>query len=64
MAAEVEAMTDSLQEVKHCILHVQMQSSQIGMSSFSSSNSPLQPRNVSFFSSPCALSSGVSQSII
>ena len=61
VVAELEAVKDSFQEVRDCIAHEQMQSSQIGMSSFSSWINPLQPRSVSFFSLPCGLSSGVTQ---
>ena len=63
MAAELEAMTNSFKEVKYCPVHAQMYSSQIGMSSFFSLINPLELGNVSFFSSYCSLSIGVTQTM-
>ena len=64
MAEELEDVKDSFHEVQDCIVHAQMQSGRIGMSSFSSWINPLEPRNVSFFSSPCGVSSGVPRTVL
>ena len=53
----LEAVKDSFQEVENCTVHVQVQPSQIWMSSFSSCISPSELRNTSFLS----FSNGVTQ---
>ena len=62
-AAELEAVKDSSQEVTHCTAYAQLQSNQIWVSSFYSWINPLDTGNVSFFSFPCGLCSGVTQII-
>ena len=61
IAAESAAVKNNFQDVKDCGDHVQMQSSQSLISSVSSWINPLEPENVSLFSFPCGLSSGVAQ---
>ena len=63
MAADSSDVEDSPPEVKDCTDSAQMQSSQIGVTTFSSWINPSEFGNVSIFPCPCDLSCGITHTI-
>ena len=63
MAAGFADVEDSFQQVKQFTAHARMESSQIGMSSFSLQINSSESGSVSFFSSPHVLSNSVTHTI-
>ena len=61
--ADLADAKNSLHEVEYCTALTHMQSSQIGMSTFSSWIDPTDTVNFSFFLSPCGLSGGATHTM-